>query len=376
MPMKIALVSPYDHTYPGGVASHISHLKHHFTKMGHEVKIIAPVSKSRRDCLKEEVIAIGRPVPVPAGAGGSVARITFSPSVPFQVRKILKKENFDIVHLHEPVDVLLPLSVLLQSKSINVGTFHAYHDKPRGYWLGGPILRRWLPRLDGLIAVSKPAMEFASRHLPGEYEIIPNGVDIERFSPDVPLIPEFCDDRLNILFVGRLEKRKGLGTLISAYGKAKKQYPNSRLIVVGPGTKLRHDYEKQIEENGLEDVVFVGYISDEELPRYYRTADVFCSPATGHESFGIILLEAMACGRPVVASNIDGYAGVGTHGSDCLLVPPNNDEALADALVSLLGDTSRRQHMGVQGRLTAEKYSWDHVAQRVLDYYLWLMSKK
>jgi len=231
-------------------------------------------------------------------------------------------------------------------------------------------LKRWFRKLDGKIAVSKPAMEFARGHFPGYYNIIPNGVDLDHFSPDVSPIDEFCDGKLNILFVGRLEKRKGLNYLLEAFEQVKQEISDSRLIIVGPGTRLRRKYEKQVRRSGLKDVVFVGFVSYDELPRYYKTADVFCAPATGRESFGIILLEAMAAGKPIVASNIEGYASVVTHGVDGLLVPPEDKESLAQALISLLTDQSLRQEMGAKGRAKALEYSWEHVARNVLDYYV------
>jgi phosphatidylinositol alpha-mannosyltransferase len=188
-------------------------------------------------------------------------------------------------------------------------------------------------------------------------------------------IEKFCDGKLNILFVGRMEKRKGLNYLLEAYKEVKQKIPNSRLIVVGPGTRLRKKYEKQVKRHALQDVVFVGYTSYDDLPRYYKTADIFCSPATGRESFGIVLLEAMAVGTPVVASNIEGYANVLTQGVDGLLVPPKDTRMLAQALLSLLLDEPLRQQMGAKGILKAKEYSWEHIAQRVLNYYQRILSE-
>jgi len=237
------------------------------------------------------------------------------------------------------------------------------------------MLRRRLRKLDGKIAVSKAAMEFASKHVPGYYNIIPNGIDLELFSPDVSPISEFCDGKLNILFVGRLEKQKGVNHLIEAYRRVKQEVSNSRLIIVGPGTRLCGKYEKKVLRSGLKDVIFVGGKPQRELPQYYKTADVFCAPATGLESFGIVLLEAMAVGKPVVATNIDGYNSVLTHGVEGLLVPPRDEEMLAQALVSLLTNESLRQEMGARARLKAMEYSWEHIAQRVLNYYARILSE-
>ena len=367
--MKIALVSPYDFAYPGGVVNHISALERHFSKMGHQVKIIAPASKAVPN-FGDRFIPIGKPRPIPAS--GSICRVTISLRLASRIKEVLAQEKFDIIHLHEPFMPMLCSAVLRFSDTANIGTFHACHGSP-GYNFGWPIGRMMLNRrrrkLTGKIAVSKPAMDFASKFIPGYYNTIPNGIDLEHFSPDVAPIEQFCDGKINILFVGRLEKRKGLPYLLKAYKRVKQAVPNCRLIVVGPGSRVRKKYERQVRHGSLEDVIFIGYASYDELPRYYKTAHVFCSPATGRESFGIVLLEAMATGKPVVASNIEGYASVITDGADGLLVPPKDEGALAQALISLATDESYRQQIGTKGILKAQEYSWEHIAQRVLSYY-------
>lgn len=363
--MKIALVSPYDYAYPGGVVIHISHLYQQFTRMGHDVKIITPYSGSSASLDSRDIIPIGRPVPVPSG--GSIARATLSPMLSSPLRAILERERFDVIHLHEPLGSTLTLTTLRVSNTINVGTFHACHRTPRGYRIMSPFVTRWFKKLHGKIAVSKPAMEFISKHFPGEYTIIPNGIDLERFSAEVPPIERFCDGKWNILFVGRLEKRKGLRYLLGAYKMVKRELPNSRLIVVGAGR--RQEYEKLVRKANLEDVVFTGYVPNEDLPIYYHTADLFCTPATGEESFGIILLEAMAAAKPIVASAIEGYASVMSHGVEGLMVPPQDEQALANAIIHLLGDEPLRREMGARGRLKVEECSWPNVARRVSEYY-------
>ncbi len=368
--MKIALVSPYDFAHPGGVVNHIAELERRFTRMGHEVKVIAPASKAIPG-FGDRFIPIGKPRSIPTS--GSIARITISVRLASTIKAVLDREKFDIVHLHEPCMPMLCSAVLRFSNTVNVGTFHACDGSP-GYRLGWPIglmlARRRCRRLNGKIAVSQPALEFHRKYVPGEYHIIPNGVDTEHFSPDVPPMAEFCDGKRNILFVGRLEYRKGLNYLLKAFQQVKRELPDSRLIVVGPGTRLRRRYERWVQRNRIPDVVFIGYASYADLPRYYKTADVFCAPATSRESFGIVLLEAMAVGTPVVASDISGYASVVTHGQDGLLVPPRNHKELARALISVLADDELRQRISARGRLTAEQYSWERVSQKVLDYYL------
>lgn len=362
--MKIALVCPYDYSFPGGVANHMSHLDEHLTRMGHEVKILAPCSKHVEGA---EVIPLGKPVPIPTS--GSIARIGFAFLSSFRVKAILKKEKFDIIHIHEPLTPMVPLVVLSMSQAVNVGTFHAYHDNARGYGLSKPLLNKWFHKLHGKIAVSKPAMDFVSKHFPGDYSIIPNGVDTSHFCPEVTPLKDFRDGKLNILFVGRLEKRKGLNYLLKAYRLIKTEMPGTRLIVVGPGTRLRRGYQRMVKKQGLEDVVFTGGVPYAELPRYYQSADVFCSPATGGESFGIVLLEAMSVGKPIVASDIEGYNELVTSGIHGLLVPSRDENALAQALLTLLRDKSRCQQMGEQGRLKAQAYDWKTISRRIVSYY-------
>lgn len=373
--MKIALVSPYDITHPGGVVNHILALNNQFTKMGHEVRIIAPASREIPNKDKR-LLPIGKARPIPVR--GTTIRISISLRLASKIKEALAREKFDIIHLHEPFMPMLCSAVLRFSDSANIGTFHACRGSP-GYNFGWPIskimLHRRRRKLVGKIAVSKPAMDFASKYIPGYYNIIPNGIDLEHFSPNVSPIERFCDGKINILFVGRLEKRKGLNYLLKAYQQVKERVPNVRLIIVGPGTRFRKKYEKYVRRRGLSDVVFVGLVSYDELPRYYKTADIFCSPAIGGESFGIILLEAMAVGRPIVATNIEGYASVITHGREGLLVPPKDDKELARALLSLISDEPLRRRMGAQGMLTAQGYDWVRVARRVLDYYVRILSE-
>ena len=377
--MKIALVSPYDYAGPGGVNTHIVHLADQFVNMGHQVRILAPCS-DKKACLDTQwVIPFGRVVSFPHN--GSIVAITLSWWAINKVRSTLAKEEFDIIHLHEPICPLLPWMVLYLSKSVNIGSFHAYYESSFWYWVGrrtvlGPIFGR----LQGKVAVSEAAKECANRYLPADYHLIPNGIDVERFSNDVSPIADFCDDKLNILFVGRLEERKGIAHLLQAYEQVKRECPGSRLIVVGPrstsSTNGRHDFEQEVASRGVKDVVFAGYVSEADLPRYYHAADVFCAPAIGKESFGIILLEAMAAGKPIIASEITGYSQLVTSGEEGLLVPPKDKEALAQALISLLGDQSLRHQMGARGKRKAGKYSWKNVAQQTLDYYAQLLDKE
>jgi phosphatidyl-myo-inositol alpha-mannosyltransferase len=367
--VKIALVTPYDYPYPGGVTAHISHLDEEFRRLGHTVKIIAPSSSDKAQLAKNNIIKVGSVFPIPAN--GSVARVTLSLRLSSRIKQILSHENFDVVHLHEPLLPGLPATVLRHSETINIGTFHAFWSGPwLAYFSARPILRRFANRLHGRIAVSYAALGNAARYFPGDYTIIPNGIDVNVFNEQVPPLEGFDDGKVNILFVGRMEKRKGFKYLIRAYAHLKPQAPNTRLIVAGAyDEESKKRYEKVVTEAKLADVVFLGRLSLRDLARCYRACDIYCAPSIGGESFGIVLLEAMASHKPIVASDIDGYRCLVTPGQEGLLVPPKDPEALAVALLSEIRDVDMRQAMADRGCAKAQDYAWTKVSRRILDYY-------
>lgn len=359
--MRIALVSPYDWCVEGGVKTHIRHLAQSFREWGHEVVIFAPASDPAR--VRDEVHVMGRPVSM--RVSGSVARITFAWKSP-EVKRVLQEYQFDVVHLHEPLMPLLPYHFLRYSKAVTVGTFHAAKDGGnRFYGYTAPLTRRWFRKLEGKIAVSPAAVKLVSRYFPGYFNIIPNGIDYEHFAGPAEPLPEFMDGKRNILFVGRPEKRKGLKYLLKAYLRIRRLEPNTRLIVVGAGDFSR--YERVMAP--FPDVVFRPNVPYADLPRYHRSSTVFCAPNTGNESQGIVLLEALAAGDAVVASNIEGFAGVLTHEVEGLLVRPKDAAAITEAVVRLLRNPALGERMAARGRELARHYSWDNVAHRVMSYY-------
>ena len=359
--MRIALVSPYDWCVQGGVNNHIAHLTRKFREWGHEVTIFAPASDA--EAVDGECIVMGKPRSV--RVSGSVARITFAWKSP-AVKAVLAEGNFDIVHLHEPLMPLLPYHFLRYSSVANIGTFHAAKEGGnRLYDYTRPLTRRWFRKLEGKIAVSPAAVALVGRYFAGYFNIIPNGIEYEHFSAEVEPLAEFADGRSNILFVGRPEKRKGLKYLLRAYLQMRQVDSNMRLIVVGAGDFSR--YERLMRP--FSDIIFRSNVPYGELPRYYSSAEVFCAPNTGNESQGIVLLEAMAAGVAVAASNIEGFAGVITDEIDGVLFRPRDSEALATAVLSLLKDHPRRKRIAQSGQAQAIHYSWDSVAHRVLSYY-------
>jgi phosphatidylinositol alpha-mannosyltransferase len=363
--MKIGLVSAYDYAHPGGVTEHVRHLAAGLRRRGHEVTVFAPCSDKELAARDSDFIRVGRPFPIPMH--GSVARITVSLHLTNKIKHYVRDGGFDVLHYHEPLMPVLPVTALRVSRTCNVGTFHAFARSNIGYYYGKPLLKRYVRRLHARIAVSNPAREFVRHYFPGDYRVIPNGIDVKRFQNQAPY-PELRDGMCNLLFVGRLEYRKGLGYLLRAFAQLKPQYPNLRLIIVGDGP-LRRWYGNFLARKQLDDVVMAGYVPASDLPRYYASCDIFCSPATGDESFGIVLLEAMASGKPIVATSIDGFREVVTHGHDGLLVERKSRRQLSYALQTLINNPALRQEMGQAGLQKARRYDWERVIDEVTDVY-------
>jgi phosphatidylinositol alpha-mannosyltransferase len=377
--MHIGLVSPYDYATQGGVNEHIKGLSNALRALGHTTKILAPYSTDKSN-VPDDVYALGSVTPVPAN--GSIARISLSPDLGRTIKAILRTERFDVIHLHEPLMPTVPWLVLRASTVPNIGTFHAFGDYSAFYAMTRPILRPFFNRLTGRIAVSSSAGDFISQYFDAEYEIIPNGVDIGRFGAPQPPIAFMRDGRPTILFVGRFEEhRKGLKWILQALSYVEPYFPDLRLVVAGSGDPetmsdwlpLR-DYTRphrtiyRSAGSALE-IEFTGFVPAEDLPSYYQSCDVYCAPSTGGESFGIVLLEAMAAGTPVLASHIPGYAAVLTHGREGFLTDPKSPPSIAAGLIRLLSDPTLRAQMSEAGRRTARNYDWPIIAGRVAAYY-------
>jgi len=368
--VKIGIVTEYYYPLLGGITENVHNTRIRLEKMGHEVKIItsnfagpwfAPHTEPAPD--EASVIHLGRTMPI--YANGSFAHLTVGGHLRARMRAILEAERFDILHVHSPVVVTLPLIALVEAKSPVVGTFHTYFDRSLLFSLVKNKLQRGVDKLDGKIVVSQNCLHALRHYFDLNARVIPNGVDTEKFSPSVLPLERFSDEKRNLLFLSRFDPRNGLALMLRAFEIVKSEFEPVRLIVVGDGP-LRF-YYKQFVSKGLQrDVHFEGVASDTR-PRYYASCDVFCSPVT-RASFGITLLEAMAAGKPIVATRNPGYEELLSPDVGFLL-PPDDPIAFAKAILSLLRDSRLRKEMGATGRGKALTYSWDSITRKIVDYY-------
>jgi phosphatidylinositol alpha-mannosyltransferase len=377
MRLKVGLVSPYGWNRPGGVREHVRHLAAQLTHLGHDARILAPALQTEDLLPAENVYNMGQTIPF--SMNGAIAHITLDPRMHRRVERVFQREAFDIVHIHEPLLPGLSLQALRASNAITVGTFHAFPQEGRlsapslAYTAAAPFLRPYFRRLAGRITVSSAAYQFISRFFPANYSVIPNGVDLERFHPRVAPLPHLMDGKQNILFVGRFDWRKGARYLVEAIPLVRAFYPNTRFLFIGEGP-LRRGLQEFVRKRGWHEVVFTGYVPAELLPGYFASAHLFCAPAVGSESLGIVLLEAMASGVPIVATNIPGYATVVKSGTDGLLTPPRNSVELSRAILHMLDHEALRRQFISRGLLKARDYAWPRVAQRIAEFYLQLLT--
>ena len=363
------MVCPYDLDAPGGVQAHVVQLAAALEGLGDEVTVIAPGSGAA-DGDGVRALRVGGSRPVRFNA--SVAPIAVHPAAARRTRRALAQVRPEVVHVHEPMVPWVSLSAALNRTAPVVGTFHAWSDRDRLYSLARPVGRLLRARLAARLAVSEPAAAYHARALgweQGGFAIVPNGVEVARFAHAEPFADVVADDAQRLLFVGRLEPRKGLEQLIRAFTRLKTDRPDLQLHVVGEGGQLER-CRALLPDRLRADVRFHGRVPGEDIPRWFASCDLYVSPALGGESFGIVLLEAMAAGRPFVASAIPGYNSVATDGTQGCLVPPGDVPALADAIGALLDNPSLGAAMAREGRETAQAYDWSRVAARVREVYV------
>ena len=368
--MKIGIVTEYYYPLLGGITENVHNTVTRLDKMGHETTIITSNAPKLSSDIQAEhatgrtvVIRVGRSVPV--YANGSFAHITVGRRVRAEIRAVLKAGKFDLVHLHSPLVITLPLIALLEATCPVVGTFHTSFGRSYSYSLLRGKLQKGVDKLKGKIVVSNTCLESLRRYFNLNARTIPNGVDTEQFSPTVLPLDKFNDDKINLLFLSRFDPRNGLRLMLRAFEIIKSEFAAVRLIVVGDGP-LSLYYKRFVPQHLKHDVCFEGVVN-EGRPRYYASCDIFCSPVM-RASFGVTLLEAMASGKPIVATENPGYRELLGRDQGFLL-PPNDPDSFAKAILALLKDERLRNEMGANGRKKALAYSWDTIARDIADYY-------
>ncbi len=379
--MRIGIVSPFFYPCYGGITEHVFHQYRDFKALGHAVRIITPFSGEGGPSVGEDLIRIGRSFPF--FSNGSVTRLSFTFGSR-RIRTILAHEKFDILHFHQPLFCPLNLRILKTAHMLRVrggklklvGTFHASGGRGAQALLrlSRKLFAPSMARLDARIAVSKSALEFHRTIFPGSYHVVPNGVDVERFAGETRTIPAFMDGRLNILFVGRPEPRKGVRHLL----KSLELLPNftsreCRLILVGDGP-FRAYYQQLVSPAMRDRIVFVGKVPYADIPAHFRSAHLFCSPAGYGESFGIVLLEAMAAGLPIVAGDNDGYRQIIKSNVNGLLIDPNDPAAIAQGVAHLANSECERIRLSQQNQKDCAKFGWNRVFAKIENIYAGLIS--
>ncbi len=380
MPLRICLVSAAYHPYPSGVSEHVHNLALSLHRLGHEVQILTtnyslPSANHPAASPPFAVTRLGQALLVPMNQ--SFATLPVGLRLAAQVKRFFQTRQFDIVHCHGMFWPEISYWAIRYSEAVHVVTFltAGFRIRTTGARVFRLLFRKHLARIHGLVPISRRAWQAFCAYVPGEPRIIPSGVDLERFRPGLPPLPEKDPSRPTVLFLGRLDRRKGLPVLLNAFPKVLSAFPGARLVVVGKGPE-RTRAEKLCHKLGLSRaVIFAGVVPAEQLGRYYCGCDVYCSPALGGETLGIVLLEAMASGAPVVASRIPGYDETVEDGVSGLLVPPADPDQLASALIQVLSDPELRRRLAASGLARAQQYAWPLIARRTAAYYEELLKR-
>jgi phosphatidylinositol alpha-mannosyltransferase len=382
--VRIAIVTDYYYPHLGGITEHVHGQATELTRRGHEVVVITGNTIRAPGVVDEDARPTEAPpfaierigAAIPGYGNASQTYHVVDPLLRRRLRKLYERYQVDIVHVHSPYSPILPMvAVLAAPKGVTtVGTFHSVFARSRTLDTFAPLIRRVINRLDARIVVSEACIGSLVPYFPGEYRVIPNGIDDRHFSPDADPIPTLRDGRLNILFLGRFDPRNGLGTMIDAFARLRRERDDIRLVVVGDGP-LRGRYQRMVPDEFADDVHWAGRV-DWSRPRYYASADIHCTPCQ-RASFGMVLLEAMSCGRPVVASRISGFQLLMEHGRQGFLIAPATAvDRFAEAIRYLLDRPDERERMGREGRRTAvAEYAWTRVAARLEEQYDTLLDR-
>ncbi|WP_052304983.1 glycosyltransferase family 4 protein [Stackebrandtia nassauensis] len=361
--MKIGIVSPYSFAHPGGVQGHIRDLAETLIETGHEVSVLAPGDRDEE--VPSYVVSAGRAIPVKYN--GSVARLSFGPLAATRVRRWLRRNDFDVLHVHEPLSPSLSLLACVLARSPVVATFHTAMPRSRALAAGRGIAQLVLEKITARIAVSAHARRLQVEHLGGGATEIPNGVKVSRFA-EAPPLPGWPGDGGCLGFVGRFdEPRKGFAILLDAFAALVPEHPGLRLLVLGPGDTDKAVAGLDPEVRGRID--FLGMASDEVKARMLRSVDIYVAPNTGGESFGMILTEAMAAGTPIVASDLNAFRRVLDDGAAGALFPVGDADALAETIAKLLPDNELKKSYVAKADELLPDFDWSNVAERVLEVY-------
>ena len=366
-PLRIALVTEFYYPHLGGICEHVHFFAREARRLGHHVDIIT--SQLQGATEEPHVIRIGKSQPI--YFNGSQARITVGFALRKKMREQLRRGRYDLVHVHSPLNPSLPLLAVDEADCPVVGTFHTYFDRSYLYGMARPILQRKLDSLAAAIAVSHSTTVALNRYFEANWTIVPNGIDLEMFNPHAPPPPGIRKDVPVILFLGRFDPRNGLTTLIESFKKVRGKNREAQLVVVGDGPLRKHYYRAA---GGDPDITFVGSVLGSR-PSYYAHSAMYACPTT-KASFGITLLESMACETPVVCSDILGFRDVVKHEREALMFHCGDRDALADSLVRLLDDETLRARLGKTGRQEAQMYGWPSVTDAVLDIYAGVLGAK
>ncbi|MFZ3293040.1 MAG: glycosyltransferase family 4 protein [Mycobacterium sp.] len=360
--MRIGMVCPYSFDVPGGVQSHVLQLAEVMRARGQNVSVLAPASP--HVSLPEYVVSAGRAVPIPYN--GSVARVQFSPAVHGRVRRWLAEGEFDVLHVHEPNAPSLSMWALRVAEGPIVATFHTSTTKSLTLSVVQGFLRPMQEKIVGRIAVSDLARRWQMEALGSDAVEIPNGVDVASFA-SAPLLQGYPRPSKTVLFLGRYdEPRKGMAVLLDALPALVDRFPGLQLLIVGRGD----EDELRAKVGGLAGHLrFLGLVDDAVKASAMRSADVYCAPNTGGESFGIVLVEAMAAGTPVVASDLHAFRRVLCEGEAGRLVPVEDGAALAEALIAVLGNDPLAKRYAAAGKAAVRRYDWSVVASQVMQVY-------
>ncbi len=361
--MRVGLVCPYSLDVPGGVQNHVKDLAEALIGLGHEVSVLAPGDGDT--LLPSYVVTAGRSVPVPYN--GSVARLSFGPVAAGRVRRWLREGRFDVLHLHEPATPSISLLALFMAEGPVIATFHTSNVRSRAMSASAAILRPSLEKITARIAVSEYARSTLVQHIGGEPVVIPNGVYVDRFA-NAEVRDDWRGSGPTLAFVGRIdEPRKGLALLLEAFPELARQHPGLRLLVVGGGDI---DAARHRVPGGLtDDVLFLGSVSDEEKASALRTADLYVAPNTGGESFGIVLIEAMSAGTPVLASDIPAFRRVLGDGAYGTCFRSGDVADLTARATEILGDGARRDEQRDAASKVVRRYDWASVAAQIVQVY-------